>query len=130
MPSHSLLNIAVHTQELIPSLQKFASEPNGRLNVVRFSVPSPEIFKRFLPFYLIWRITSLCVYLLYTLVVTIPNTATALKLEKNVDCVLVQNPPAMPLLVVVYIYCQYICKYSIGYTPAFIIDWHNLVGWA
>lgn len=44
---------------------------------------------------------------------------------KRVDGVLVQNPPAMPLLALVYLYCNLIAIVK-GHKPAFIIDWHNL----
>jgi hypothetical protein len=74
----------------------------------------------------LWRIISLCWYILYMLVVKVPQTATPLQ-RRHIDCVLVQNPPPLPLLAIVHIYCQYIIKYSQGYAPAFIIDWHNLV---
>lgn len=102
--------------ELIPSL---SSKPE-RLNVVRFSVPSPEILRKFLPVYLVWRIISLCFYLFYALLVLVPMGSGA-----PVDCLLVQNPPAMPLLVVVYLYCSF-CHFVRGKRPAMVIDWHNL----
>ena len=90
---------------------------------MRFSVPSPAIFRKFLPIYLIWRILSLFACLLHALLVSVPK---GLRERKNVDGVLVQNPPAMPLLAVVYFYCI-LSKIFMGYRPAFIIDWHNLV---
>ncbi|KAL3910793.1 MAG: hypothetical protein SGILL_007554, partial [Bacillariaceae sp.] len=110
--------------ELIPDLQERVKGPGDsrRLHVVRFSVPSPDLFKKFLPFYLIWRIFSLCLYLFYVLIVLVPKASN----NKRVDCVLVQNPPAMPLLAIVYYYCHFIIRFGKGYTPAFIIDWHNL----
>ena len=105
---------------MIPELQ---DDRDGRLNLVRFTVPSPAIFRKFLPIYLIWRILSLFASLLHALLVSVPK---GLRERKNVDGVLVQNPPAMPLLAVVYFYCI-LSKIFMGYRPAFIIDWHNLV---
>jgi hypothetical protein len=104
---------------LIPALQG----GNDRLNVIRFSVPSPGVVKNILPIYLLWRITALCLYLVYSLFVLVPRGCAGTK--KGVDCVLVQNPPAMPLLAVVYLYCRYQGLVK-GRRPAFVIDWHNL----
>ena len=120
----NILNIFHNSQHLIPDLQEQARKPEDtrKLYVVRFSVPSPEMFKKFLPFYLIYRIVSLCLYLFYVLVVLEPRASG----NKKVDCVLVQNPPAMPLLAIVYYYCHFVVRFSKGYTPAFVIDWHNL----
>jgi hypothetical protein len=116
-----------YVQDLIPSLQEIAKEPSGPLNVIRFSIPNPEIFKLVPPLYLIWRITSLSLYLLYILVIAVPKKRPA-SAYQGVDCVLVQNPPAVPLLAIVHIYCNFISKYfNKGCTPAMIIDWHNLV---
>ena len=107
-------------KDLIPELQ---NNRDGRLNVVRFSVPSPDIVKKCRPIYLIWRILSLILYLLHALTVSVPNGFGE---PKRVDGVLVQNPPAMPLLAVVYLYCNLTAIVK-GNRPAFIIDWHNLV---
>lgn len=107
-------------QDLIPELQ---NNRGGRLNVVRFSVPAPEALRKFLPFYLIWRVLSLFLCLFHALLISVPKGFNG---KRRVDGVLVQNPPAMPLLAVVYVYCN-IIKAVKGYRPAFIIDWHNLV---
>lgn len=85
-------------------------------------MPSPGIFKNILPIYLIWRITALCLYLLHAILVLVPRACVT---KQKVNCVLVQNPPAMPLLAIVYLYCWY-QRMVTGYRPAFIIDWHNL----
>jgi len=95
---------------------------DGRLNVVRFSVPTPDLVKNCLPIYLIWRIISLFLYLIHVLLISVPKGFCD---TKRVDLVLVQNPPAMPLLAVVSFYCNIIWVIK-GYRPAFIIDWHNL----
>jgi glycosyltransferase involved in cell wall biosynthesis len=41
------------------------------------------------------------------------------------DAVIVQNPPALPLLLVAWLYTRY-KRIRQGYRPALIIDWHNL----
>lgn len=91
--------------------------------MVRFSVPAPEALRKFLPVYLIWRVLSLFLCLFHALLISVPRGFCE---RKRVDGVLVQNPPAMPLLAVVYLYCK-IIRAANGYQPAFIIDWHNLV---
>ena len=113
------LLMASRRKDLIPALQ---DNRDGRLNVVRFSVPAPEILRKFLPIYLIWRILSLFLCLLHALLISVPKGFVE---KRRVDGVLVQNPPAMPLLAVVYLYCNIMVAVN-GYRPAFIIDWHNL----
>ena len=110
----------VRLKDLIPELQ---NNRGGRLSVVRFSVPAPEALRKFLPVYLVWRVLSLFLCLFHALLISVPRGFCE---KKRVDGVLVQNPPAMPLLAVVYLYCN-IIKAVNGYRPAFIIDWHNLV---
>jgi len=116
---HTVSFVGYDGEDLIPELQ---NNRDGRLNVVRFSVPSPDIVKKCRPIYLIWRILSLILYLLHALTVSVPNGFVE---PKRVDGVLVQNPPAMPLLAVVYLYCNLTAIVK-GNRPAFIIDWHNL----
>lgn len=113
--------IGYEGEDLIPALQDTTDE---KLHVIRFSVPSPDIFKKVLPVYLIYRILSLCLYLFYALMVSVPKESSKSN-TKRVDCVLVQNPPAMPLLFVVHIFCIFTAIFK-GYRPAFVIDWHNL----
>lgn len=116
---HNVSFVGYDGEDLIPELE---GNRDGRLNVVRFSVPSPDIIKKSLPIYLIWRILSLFLYLLHALTVSVPK---GFRETKRVDAVLVQNPPAMPLLAVVCLYCNLTAMLK-GYKPAFIIDWHNL----
>jgi beta-1,4-mannosyltransferase len=75
----------------------------------------------------------MCLYLCYALFIAVP---TGLKRKSRpdeqqqqqpvlVDCVLVQNPPAMPLLAVVYFFS--VCQgFLYRHRPAMVIDWHNL----
>jgi beta-1,4-mannosyltransferase len=114
---HTVSLLGYEGVDLIPSL----CGVEERLNVVRFSVPSPNIVQKALPVYLVWRIASLCFYLLHALFVSLP----AARHKKRVDCVLVQNPPAVPLLAVAHFYCLYNGFFK-GHRPALVIDWHNL----
>jgi len=62
----------------------------------------------------------LIVNLVYALLVSVPS-------KPSVDCMLVQNPPAVPLLIV-----SRICCWILGYfgnrrrPPGLVFDWHNL----
>jgi beta-1,4-mannosyltransferase len=113
---HTVSLVGYRGEDLIPDLCK----TSARLSVVRFSVPSPKILQKSLPIYLVWRIASLCLYLMYALFLSVPA-----KHKQKVDCVLVQNPPAMPLLLIAYLYCrvQGLLK---RHRPGLVIDWHNL----
>lgn len=113
---HTVSLVGYQGEELIPDL----CEVNVKLSVVRFSAPSPKILQKSLPIYLVWRIASLCLYLMHALFISIPA-----KHKQKVDCVLVQNPPAMPLLLIAYLYCrvQGLLK---RHRPGLVIDWHNL----
>jgi beta-1,4-mannosyltransferase len=114
---HTVSLVGYEGVDLIPGL----CNVEDRLNVIRFSVPSPEIFKKALPIYFVWRIVSLCLYLLRALFISVARAPN----KKRVDCVLVQNPPAMPLLAMVQLYC--LCSGIFkGHRPAMVIDWHNL----
>ena len=97
--------------------------PTGVLNVVRFSVPSPSFLQKIRFVYFVWRIVSLAVWLIWVLVARIPYRRL-----KAPHCVLVQNPPALPLLLVARVYCWviglFVCRKRKG--PGLVIDWHNL----
>jgi beta-1,4-mannosyltransferase len=110
---HTVTLIGYDGENLIPSL----SEAKKDLNVIRFSVPAPQTLRKVLPIYLLLRILLLFVYVFRALFGSIP--------KPNVDIVLVQNPPAMPLLLVAHLYCMW-CGIANGQRPAFVIDWHNL----
>ena len=85
------------------------------LHVVRFTVPTPPSACGRV-FYFLWRILTLALWTTWALVARIPQ---------SVDAVLVQNPPALPLLLVAWLYTRY-KRLRQGYRPALIIDWHNL----
>lgn len=109
---HKVHFVGYTGEALIDAMQKF--EHNGQLSVVRF--PSMKIldtssFRLFTwPLYLLWRIVSLTALLAHAL---------WFRVATPVDGVLVQNPPAVPLLMVAVTYCRM-------QRAALIIDWHNL----
>eukprot|EP00797_Seminavis_robusta_P002542 Sro1157_g247400.2 (391) ;mRNA; r:22333-23505 len=70
------------------------------------------------PLYLIWRILSLSVCLLWLLLFSV-------KSDPQVTCILVQNPPAIPLLFIALLYTR-IKAITQQQRPDFVIDWHNL----
>ena len=106
--------IGYQGEQLIPSLQ----EHSDRLHVIRFSTSSPSFLKALLPLYFLWRLASLVGGLVWALWI-------AAKSRPPVDCLLVQNPPAIPLLAISYLYCQFQRIYK-RHDTALIIDWHNL----
>ena len=128
---HTVTLVGYDGEALIEELQHYQEQTNGNLqpkaggtlHVVRFTVPAVPTWltlggrNRLL--YFVWRIVFLTVWTWWTLVNCIPNN--------TVDAVLVQNPPALPLLAVAWLYCRY-CHYLTRQPkrPALIIDWHNL----
>lgn len=98
-------------EDLIPRLQE---KDATNLNVVRFNIPTPTLLIKVRLLYLIWRIISMCLWLCWALFISVPKQN-----YPPVDCILVQNPPALPLLLISYIYAK-IKK------ARMVIDWHNL----
>jgi beta-1,4-mannosyltransferase len=109
------------------------------LKIVRFEPFSPPVWlKKYkfaskvpigLPVYLVMRVTGILFSLVYALWFRVPKRNNK---KLPVDCIVVQNPPSIPLLLLTYIYCMTNYRrtsingkkeYS---RPAFIIDWHNL----
>jgi len=108
---HSVSFVGYTGENLIPEIldQKYASQ----LQIVRFTAPKLKILKTYLlPIYFIWRIISLTLLLIYALFFKVSR-------RPSVDCLLVQNPPAVPLLAVAALYCRI-------FQAALVIDWHNL----
>ena len=112
---YSVSLIGYSGEKLIPALQ----EPNDRLNVIRFTIPNPKILRKFLPLYYAWRLISLVGGLIWALWVSVSSNPTP------VDVVLVQIPPAVPLLAVTLLFCRF-RGISKQHQPALVIDWHNL----
>ncbi len=109
---HHVTLLGYTGEDLIPALQ----ENKERLRVVRF-MPHPFLFlRKFLPIYFVCRILSLTLWLTWALFVSVPGIA---------DCIIVQNPPAMPMMAICVSYCK-VMSFWCGKRPAFIIDWHNL----
>ena len=69
------------------------------LRVIRFTVPTPPSCCGKIV-YFVWRIVTLALWTSWALVGRIPSSVP-------VDAVLVQNPPALPLLLVAWLYCRY-----------------------
>ena len=101
-------------EQLIPSLQ----EPNERLHIIRFTTSSPQVLQKFLPLYFVWRLLSLLGGLMWALWIALPA-------RPPVECLLVQNPPAIPLLAISYLFCRFQRIFKRHHT-ALVIDWHNL----
>lgn len=110
---HTVTLIGYDGEDLIPTL----SAPKENFNIVRFSVPAPQGLRKVLPIYLLVRILLLFAYVCRALFWSIKNS--------EVDIVLVQNPPAMPLLLVSHLYCMWSGLFK-SHRAALIIDWHNL----
>ncbi|GKY92489.1 hypothetical protein MPSEU_000219300 [Mayamaea pseudoterrestris] len=88
-------------------------EHQQQLTVIRLSIPEARFLQKrgFLPLYFCWRILSLSVCLLYTLFVQVSSP----------QVVLIQNPPAIPLLLISLLYCK------LSRTqPGLVVDWHNV----
>eukprot|EP00934_Nitzschia_sp_Nitz4_P002143 Nitzschia sp. Nitz4//scaffold54_size114964//14188//15742//NITZ4_003836-RA/size114964-processed-gene-0.153-mRNA-1//1//CDS//3329554306//2143//frame0 len=116
---HVVSLVGYDGEDLVPSLVQHSE---GRLHVVRFTVPAcPKAIARILPLYYLWRVLSLILYLLWALFAWVPRPSSI----PPVDCLLVQNPPAMPLLAIAQFYCWFHRTFTSG-APALVIDWHNL----
>lgn len=89
-----------------------------RLDVIRFHIPTPPGLAKLRPLYLIWRILTMSLWLLHALLANV-------KSKPPVDCILVQNPPALPLLFVALLFTR-IKGMTQAKRPRFVIDWHNL----
>ncbi|GKY97000.1 hypothetical protein MPSEU_000658800 [Mayamaea pseudoterrestris] len=119
---HKVHFVGYTGEKLIDALKKY--EDNKQLTVVRF--PSLKILRNdedststmvrviSWPLYLLWRIVSLTCLLSHALLMRVSR-------ETPVDCLLVQNPPAVPLLMVAVAYCRLFSPRT-----ALVIDWHNL----
>ena len=87
-----------------------------RMRVIRFHVPT--FFENKTLLYAVWRLVSLSLFLAHALFFSVGS-------HTPVDFVLVQNPPALPLLALAYVYCR-VKQFLQGRRPGLIIDWHNL----
>ena len=111
---HNVSFVGYNGETLIDAL---VEQEGKRLQVIRFHVPTFfENKNKWL--YFVWRMLSLSLFLAHALFFSVER-------NKPVDFVLVQNPPALPLLAVVYLYCR-VKQFVQRRRPGFIIDWHNL----
>lgn len=113
---HTVSLLGYTGEALIPPLQ------NGHdsLNVIRFSTSAPSTLRKLLPIYYLVRVTNLVVGLVWALLRVSASSNTP-----DVDCILVQNPPAVPLLLVSYLYCRFLGLWR-RRRPGFVVDWHNI----
>ena len=120
-------------EELIPQLEQANEWANNTtdgtdpkkvplLQVLRFTPYAPPISlkKGLLPVYLILRVLGL----LFSLCSAFAKLAMHGEQNVKVDCILVQNPPSIPLLLSTFIYCKY--QSLSAHETGFVIDWHNL----
>ena len=108
-------------------------DEDSLLKIIRMEPPTPPkaLRRRLLPLYLLLRLVGLVYTLLRTLV-TIPTAhyhKSVTRKQKRqpvpIDCVLVQNPPSIPLLLLAYLFC--ISRpFLLLPRPGLVIDWHNL----
>jgi len=141
---HCVSLIGYEGEDLIPQLnggeQSIKEVHEGKLNVARFSPYSPPPFVRriALPVYLILRLMGLvyglCSTLAYINKICRPVSTSAISAKscnsvsnfQQVGCILVQNPPSIPLLLISYIYSMLQAPFSQQSRPGLVIDWHNL----
>ena len=141
-------------EDLIPDLNELeavkSSEGENLLHVVRFKPYTPPAWLRKykvrgkvpigLPIYLLLRLVGLLGGLIYALWFRV----TKRKNHKSkpafipIDCILIQNPPSIPLILISYLYCITHTKLSFSRSssssqrtitssrPGLVIDWHNL----
>ena len=110
---HRVSLVGYEGEKIMPQLKLHV----GSLNEIRFTPYKPPAFlrKTLLPVYYIFR----AIGLMYGLSVALQS------LEEPVDCILIQNPPNIPILILSYIFC-YIQEKRINIKPGVVIDWHNL----
>lgn len=89
------------------------------LHVVRFTPPTPTAACGKLVYFLL-RLLALALWTTWALIARV-------NAQKPVDVILVQNPPALPLLLVAYCFTWYarIIRRQ-AHRPCLVIDWHNL----
>ena len=128
---HFVTFVGYTGESLIPSLLSYApkslsggkkSDKRPTLQVIRFPAPKVDILRSIrvlLPLYFVWRAISLFFLLIVALSFVKPTTLPSTGQQVRPQAVLIQNPPAIPILLVMMIY-----KYWTG--ARLIIDWHNL----
>lgn len=112
---HRVTLIGYDGEDIMPQLKLHGT----LLDVIRFTPYAPPSFLRrkkvFLPIYYLLRVLGL----FHALCCALRN------IEMQSDCLLVQNPPSVPLLMVSYLYCNIHEKVT-STRCGLVIDWHNL----
>ena len=112
-------------EDLIPALQDNNANDKyaDRFVVIRFTAPKVKILKTHaLLFYYAWRIASLTIMLARALFWQVAAQTN----NRPVDFVLVQNPPAIPLLFLATLYCRFWTFNAPAGRAQLVIDWHNV----
>lgn len=110
---HAVTFIGYTGEDLIPALTH--KKHAAKLRVIRFTAPKVKILKTHaLLFYYAWRMASLTALLGYALFVQL-----GVGVRVKVNLMLVQNPPAIPALMLAWLYCRLS-------DAKLVIDWHNL----
>lgn len=135
---HYVTLIGYVGERLIPALEKSTSDDDNthsstatatkkyhqNLRVLRMKPHLPSKLNNITGrlFYYPLRLISLMYCLFYTLWIQLQDRTT---ISIPVDVILVQNPPSVPTLLLVYLYCVW--EGLLGRKrPRFVIDWHNL----
>lgn len=124
---HTVSFVGYTGEALIDSLQH--DTHHHRLHVVRFHPLDITVLRPVPVLYFVARVVVLTLWLSYALMVSVgssrPSTTTPQSVPPPIDFVLLQNPPALPLLLVSYLYCR-LKGLTQNRRPGLIIDWHNL----
>jgi beta-1,4-mannosyltransferase len=125
---HVRVSFVGYTGEaLVDALEGFPN--NNRLDVIRFEVPSPPAYlTKYRLLYFLWRLVTLSLWLLWKLLVSVRSSThqnNSHDDQDQVTCILVQNPPATPLLLIALLFTR-IKGLTQKKRPRLVIDWHNL----
>ena len=114
---HFVTLVGYDGEDLIEALQE-KQNSSDLFSSVRFHVPDCPTLLGKVGLRLIWRIITMSVFLLYALFGSVPKAP-------EVECILVQNPPAIPLLSIAWFFAR-IKGLTKSKRPRLVIDWHNL----
>lgn len=111
---HYVTLVGYDGEDLIEDLQV----ETERFSAVRFGVPECPIILRIIGLRLLWRILMVSLWLFHALFFR-------LRKKPQVECIVVQNPPAVPLMTIAWLFSK-VKGMTQSKRPKFIIDWHNL----
>lgn len=111
---HQVSLIGYDGEDFLPQLKKYHGKS---LEVILFSPYSPPSILRslFSPLYYSLRLVGLTFGLCKSLA----------QVQGSPDCILVQNPPTLPLLFIAYAFCMF-QAIKTKKRPRLVVDWHNL----